>query len=139
MRSSRLIPPGIALALCLAAGTTGTRAADGPYQVPVDSDGIQRVAIVGGSYFFKPDHLVVKAGTPVELVLRAERGIVPHRFVLKLPPDQIAIDAQLGEEPRVFRFTPGTAGRYPYYCPNKLLFFDSHRDKGMAGMLEVVE
>lgn len=136
MHSIRLISSGIALALCLAAGT---QAADAPYRVAVASDGIQRVTIVGGSYFFKPDHLVVKAGTPVELVLRVERGIVPHRFVLDLPSDQVAIDAQLGEEPRVFRFTPGTPGRYPYYCPNRLLFFDSHRDKGMAGMLEVVE
>lgn len=136
MHSIRLISSGIALVFCL---TAGTQAADTPYRVPVAGDGIQRVAIVGGSYFFKPDHLVVKAGTPVELVLRAERGIVPHRFVLDLPPDQVAIDTRLGEEPRVFRFTPGTAGRYSYYCPNKLLFFDSHRDKGMAGMLEVVE
>lgn len=31
----------------------------------IASDGVQRVEIVGGSYFFKPDHIVVKVDVPV--------------------------------------------------------------------------
>jgi hypothetical protein len=30
-------------------------------------------------------------------------------------------------------------GEYPFYCSKKLLFFKSHREKGMEGMLEVVQ
>src|ERR1039457_6040467 len=44
----------------------------------VDADGKQRVSILGGSYFFKPDHIVVKVNVPVELAVRLEPGIVPH-------------------------------------------------------------
>lgn len=139
MHRIRLIPAGIALELCLAAGSIAAPAGEEPYRVPLASDGVQHVAIVGGSYFFQPGHIIVKAGVPVELSLRVERGIVPHSFVLKLPPDQVALDTRLGEEPRTFRFTPTAAGRYPFYCRNKLLFFASHRDKGMEGVLEVVE
>ncbi|SMF22783.1 cupredoxin domain-containing protein [Pseudogulbenkiania subflava] len=139
MHRTRLILAGLALALGLSLLAGGARAADEPYRVPVASDGVQRVAIVGGSYFFRPAHIVVKAGTPVELSVKVEAGLIPHRFVLKLPPDQVAIDSRLGEEPRTFRFTPTMAGRYPFHCPNKLLFFKSHEEKGMAGVLEVVE
>ncbi|WP_024302577.1 hypothetical protein [Pseudogulbenkiania sp. MAI-1] len=139
MHRFRLTPSGMALALGLLATSLIARAAEEPYRVPVASDGVQRVAIVGGSYFFKPDHLVVKAGIPVELSVRVEAGLIPHSFVLKLPPDQVAIDSRLVQEARTFRFTPTVAGRYPFQCPNKLLFFKSHREKGMAGVLEVVE
>ena len=139
MHRSRLTPAAMALALGLLAGASVAHAADEPYRVPVASDGVQRVSIVGGSYFFKPDHIVVKAGIPVELSVRIEAGLIPHSFVLKLPPDQVAIDSRLGQEPRTFRLTPTVAGRYPFRCPNKLLFFKSHEEKGMTGVLEVVE
>jgi plastocyanin len=39
----------------------------------------------------------------------------------------------------VIKFTPKKAGSYPFYCSKKLLFFESHKDKGMKGTLEVVE
>lgn len=48
------------------------------------------------------------------------------------------IDEEMTEEPRTVRFTPNAAGEYPYYCEKRLLFFKSHRDKGMEGVLEVV-
>lgn len=139
MHRFRLTTAGSALALCLSLVASSARATDEPYRVAVASDGIQHVAIVGGSYFFKPAHIVVKAGIPVELSVRIEAGLIPHSFVLKLPPDQVAIDSRLGQEPRTFRFTPTVPGRYPFHCPNKLLFFKSHEEKGMTGVLEVVE
>lgn len=104
----------------------------------VDSDGVQRATIVGGSYFFKPRHLVVKANLPVELSLSREAGIVPHTLVIKAPEAGIVLDQMLGTEVRTVKFTPTAAGSYPYYCRNKLLFFKSHREQGMEGMLEVV-
>jgi hypothetical protein len=30
-------------------------------------------------------------------------------------------------------------GRYPFYCDKKLFFMAGHREKGMEGVLEVVE
>jgi plastocyanin len=107
--------------------------------VPVGSDGVQRMEIVGGSYFFRPAHLVVKAGVPVELLARKEPGIVPHTWVLNVPGEGIHIDTDLGTEPKKVQFTIRKAGRYDFYCRNKFLFFESHREKGMAGIIEVVE
>jgi hypothetical protein len=45
-----------------------------------DADGVQRIRIVGGDYFFKPARIVVKANTPVELVVSKEAGMVPHNL-----------------------------------------------------------
>ena len=95
--------------------------------------------IVGGSHFFRPAHLVVKAGVPVELLARKEPGVVPHTLVLNVPDEGIHIDTDLGTEPKKVQFTIRKAGRYDFYCRNKLLFFESHREKGMAGIIEVLE
>jgi len=35
------------------------------------------------------------------------------------------------------RFTPTKAGVFAFYCDKKLLFFKSHREKGMEGVLKV--
>jgi len=35
------------------------------------------------------------------------------------------------------RFTPRKTGEFTFYCTKKLLFFESHKDKGMVGTLEV--
>lgn len=105
----------------------------------IDSDGVQRVDIVGGGYFFNPNHIIVKVNVPVELKIRKESGIVPHNFVLKAAEMGLDQEISLGTEPKVVRFTPTKAGKYPFYCSKKLLFFESHREKGMEGVLEVVE
>lgn len=104
----------------------------------VDDDGVQRVRIVGGEYFFEPQRVVVKANIPVELSLSKEASIVPHSFVINAPEAGVVVDEELGTELRRVTFTPTAPGIYPYYCRNKLLFFKSHRDRGMEGMLEVV-
>lgn len=104
----------------------------------IDADGKQRVAILGGSYFFKPDHVIVKANVPVELSVKRESGIVPHTFVLKIPESGIMIDESLSTDAKTIAFTPTVAGRFTFYCRNKLLFFKSHEEKGMKGVLEVV-
>lgn len=104
----------------------------------VGADGKQRVAILGGSYFFKPDHIVVKVNTPVELSVKREWGIVPHTFVMKVPEWGLAVDEDLSTDAKVIAFTPRTVGKYAFYCRNRLLFFKSHENKGMKGVLEVV-
>jgi plastocyanin len=112
---------------------------EAPYRALVAPDGVQRVEITGGDYFFKPRHIVVKARTPVELVVRAEPGIAPHRFVLKAPETGVDIEAEMSREPKRYAFTPTATGRYAFHCPNRLLMFKSHRERGMEGILEVVE
>lgn len=127
------------LMVTLTAGALAASAEDALMRVTVDSDGVQRVAIVGGSYFFRPNHIVVKVNVPVELSVRMEPGMIPHSFVLEAPRAGMAIRAELGGEPKKFLFTPSLPGLYPFYCAHKLLFFKSHRERGMEGMLEVVE
>jgi heme/copper-type cytochrome/quinol oxidase subunit 2 len=105
----------------------------------IGSDGIQHVEILGGSYFFDPNYIVVKVNTPVELKVRKESGIIPHDFVLKAPEAGMDIQVDLNTEPTVVRFTPTKAGKYPIYCSKKPPFLESHREKGMEGVLEVRE
>lgn len=109
------------------------------FRAVIDADGTQRVRILGGSSFFRPGHIIVKVNVPVELSVSLEAGIVPHTLVIQAAEAGITIDEPLGTDPKTFAFMPKAVGKYPFYCKNKLLFFKSHRDKGMEGVLEVVE
>lgn len=122
----------------LAAGTALALAdATVPTRVPVDADGVQRATIVGGSYFFRPALLIVRADVPVELTVSAEPGVVPHSFEIDAPQAGIAVHTELTTTPRTLRFTPTQPGRFAYYCTHRLLFLRSHRERGMAGVLVV--
>jgi plastocyanin len=110
-----------------------------PHRATIDSDGVQHVSILGGDYFFRPSHVIVKVNVPVEFSVSLEKGIVPHTLVIQAPEAGIAVDESLSTEAKTIRFTPTVAGRYSYYCRNKLVFFKSHRERGMEGVLEVVE
>lgn len=110
-----------------------------PYRAIIGDDGIQRVEILGGGYFFRPNHVVVKVNVPVELKVRKEGRIVPHDIVIDAPDAGITVRESLSTEPKAIRFTPAKVGRYPFYCSKKPPFFASHREKGMEGLLEVVE
>ncbi|SEL18687.1 hypothetical protein [Nitrosovibrio tenuis] len=129
----------LALAVCCAAGRLGAQPGNKPYRAVMDIDGVQHVNIVAGDYFFRPSHIIVKVNKPVMFVVRVERGIIPHGLVLKAPEASISIDGDLSQESQTFAFTPSMPGKYAFYCPKKLLFFKSHREHGMEGILEVVE
>ena len=105
----------------------------------IGTDGVQRVEMVGGSYLFDPNYVIVKVNVPVEMKIRKESGMVPHNFVLKAPEAGMDVTVDLGKEPQTTRFTPTKVGEYPFYCAKKLLFFESHREKGMNGILKVQE
>lgn len=102
-----------------------------------DDDGIQRVEILAGNYFYKPDYIVVKVNVPVEISIRRESGIVPHNIVVNAPEAGIDINESVSSEPKVIRFMPKEPGKYPFYCDKRLLFFKNHREKGMNGIFEV--
>lgn len=108
------------------------------YVAKVDPDGVQRVRLEAGGYFFKPNHIVVKVNVPVELLASREAGLTPHDLVIKAPEASIAVEEELAAEPKKITFTATAVGKYPFYCSRKLLFFASHRERGMEGILEVV-
>lgn len=134
------------LGLLLAALTAGCQssgdqrpAAPEPAQVvKVDQDGVQRVTVLAGSYFFKPSHVVVKANTPVEIIASREAGMVPHDLVIQAPDGGTLVQQDLATEPRKIAFTPRKPGKYPMYCSKKPPLMASHRERGMEGILEVV-
>lgn len=109
------------------------------YRATIGSDGVQHVPILGGNYFFRPNRIIVKANTPVELTVTVEKGVTPHSLVIQSPEAGISVDQNLSSQPSIIRFTPTAAGSYPFYCKKKLLFFKSHREKGMKGVLEVIQ
>lgn len=133
-RTIPFIPTLLMLAAC---ATTPPSTLPTSKRAVVGADGAQHVDIVGGSYWFRPDRVVVKAGTPVVLAVKKLPGVVPHRFVIKEPQAGISVDMGLSTEPKTVRFTPTRAGDYAFYCDEDSLF-DNHRDKGMHGVLEVV-
>lgn len=91
--------------------TVPTEGAEGvQLMATVDQDGVQRIEVLAGEYFFKPNHIVVKAAVPVEITIK--------------------------KEPEVIRFIPSKPGSYPFYCDKKLLFFKSHREQGIEGILD---
>lgn len=106
----------------------------------VDADGVQRVEVIGGDYYFDPNYIVVKVNKPVELTVKKASGFVPHDMVVKAPEAGIDFKADLdAKKPETIKFTPTKVGKYPMICDKKLLFFKSHKDRGMEGIIEVVE
>ena len=108
-------------------------------QAAVNENGIQEIEIIGGDYFFKPQHITVKAGIPVVLRVKKEKGMVPHDITMSEKQAGIEINESLSTEFKNIQFTPFQTGKFPFYCSGRFLFFKSHRDKGMEGVLEVVE
>lgn len=110
-----------------------------PVVAETGPDGVQRAEVSGGSYYFKPERIVVKVNQPVELQLKNESSITPHDFILKAPEAGIDISVTLRNEPAAVKFTPSKTGVYAFYCGRRFLFFKSHRARGMEGAVEVVE
>jgi len=104
----------------------------------VDPDGVQRVTVVGGSYFFDPYRIVVKVNVPVELSV-TKKGLIPHDIKMDAPEAGMSFKEGIGKKPKLIKFTPSKTGMYPFYCTKKPPFLKSHKDRGMEGVMEVVE
>ena len=128
----------VLLVLTLASAGMLAEEQKGPHVAKADADGVQRIRIVGGSYFFKPGHIVVKANVPVELLASRESGITPHNLVIRAQDAGVMVEEDLGSDPKKTTFTATKVGKYPFYCSKKLPFVAGHREKGMEGILEVV-
>ena len=106
----------------------------------VSPDGVQRVEITGGEYYFDPNYIVVKVNVPVELTMKKAKGYVPHNIMVKAPEAGIDFKSDMkSDNPPAIKFTPTKPGKYPMYCDKQLLFFKSHRERGMEGTIEVVQ
>lgn len=106
--------------------------------VPVSPDGVQQATIILDSYSYSPDHLVVEKGKPVELTLMSATIIIPHNFIIKDPAGSLSIEQDVSAGKTVtVRFVPTRPGLFPFFCDKRLWPMDSHRDKGMEGLLEV--
>lgn len=119
-------------------GVAGPVFADGPVEAAIGVDGVQRITLTLDSYSYRPNHVIVQAGKPLELTLTSVTMITPHNFVLNDPAAGLAVEQDVGAGKSVtVRVTPMQAGTFTFYCDKKLLFFQSHREKGMEGRLEV--
>jgi plastocyanin domain-containing protein len=107
--------------------------------VPTDKDGIQRVDILAGEYFYDPNYIIVKVNVPVEIKIKKEPYIIPHNIAIKEPDAGIDFIVDLSKEPVTIKFTPKKIGKYPFYCTKKPPFGKSHRERGMEGIIEVRE
>jgi len=111
------------------------------FTATVDSNGVQRVEITGGEYYFDPNYIIVKKDVPVEFVVKKVSSFmpIPHNIKIEAPEAGINFNEDMPKEPKVIRFTPTKAGKYDIICDKKFLFFATHKEKGMEGTLEVVE
>ena len=124
----------------MAAVAADAPAADTPFVVPVDADGVQRTTVTLDSFSYAPSHLVVVAGKPVELTLVSESSFVPHDLVIDDPASGLSVKQNVGSgDTEKVSFTPEKPGRYAFYCSKKPPFGKSHREKGMEGVIEVKE
>ena len=105
----------------------------------VGEDGVQRVEVSGGEYYFEPNHIVVQVNKPVELSIRKVGGFIPHNIIVKAPDAGIDFSVGMGKEFQPIRFTPTRTGKYSMYCDKRFLWFKTHQAKGMEGIIEVVE
>jgi plastocyanin domain-containing protein len=109
------------------------------YKAVVGKDGIQKVNILAGSFYFDPDYIVVRVNVPVEVTIKKEAEITPHAFVIDAPEAGLHVKESLSADPKVVKFTATKIGKYPFYCDKKLFFLKSHKERGMEGTLEVTE
>jgi plastocyanin domain-containing protein len=105
----------------------------------IDQDGVQQVEILAGDYYFNPNDIVLKVNVPVELKIRKEPGITPHDIIIKASEAGMDINEEISTEPKIIKFTPTKIGKFPFYCDKKFLFFKSHRERGMEGIIEVTQ
>ncbi len=105
----------------------------------LDSDGVQRVDITAGEYYFDPNYIAVKANIPVEFKVKKVPGYISHDIMVKAPDAGIDFKVDLSDkEAKAIKFTPTKVGKYTMECDKRFLFFKSHKERGMEGVIEVV-
>ena len=139
----RLIHLSATVWLLASIGVTIVHAAEPPQSgssvvLSVGADGVQRATVILDSYSYSPNHLIVEAGKPVELILSSVTTIIPHNFLIKDTAGGLSVEQDVSAGKTVtVTFTPSQPGIFSIYCDKRLWPLPSHRDKGMEGTLEV--
>ena len=81
-----LLLVGIATSFPSIAGAAGEPGSEHMMVAPIESDGVQRLTMVLDSYSYDPNHVVVQAGRPVELILNSVTMITPVPVALARNP-----------------------------------------------------
>ena len=110
-----------------------------PVAAVLGEDGVQRLEMEGGEYYFEPDRVVLKVGVPVELFVRKAAGFVPHNIVMDSGDAGMSFKEDFGKKGITVSFTPSRTGTFEFWCDKKFLFFKSHRAKGMEGIIKVID
>jgi plastocyanin len=102
------------------------------------NDAIPVIDLKLGDFRFLPKEIQLSANQPAILRLVNTDSITPHNFTMETGSASPIIEVDLlGGESVEVKLPPLPAGRYIFYCSNKLLFMKSHREKGMEGILIV--
>ncbi len=110
-----------------------------PVAATLGEDGVQRLEMEGGEYYFKPEIVVLKVGVPVELFVRKAPGFIPHNIVMESADAGMSFKENFGKKGITIMFTPTETGTFEFWCDKKFLFFKSHRAKGMEGIIKVID
>lgn len=97
------------------------------------------IEVTLGDYRYHPDKIELIVNQPVVLHLVNTDTFTPHTFTLPDNSDGLDVDVDIpaGESVDV-HLMPLVIGTHTFYCTNKLLFFENHREKGMEGTLTVI-
>jgi plastocyanin len=103
-----------------------------------DNSGPQRIEMDLGDYRFHPKSLSIAAGSSAELILTNRDSFIPHNFIVEAPEAgmEVRMNVPSSESVKVV-LRPTRPGTYAFYCDKQFLFFESHREKGMEGQIEV--
>lgn len=103
-----------------------------------DQDSTDMIRVEMGGYRFMPHEIRLTANRPTVLRLVNTDKTIPHNFSLKIAGNNIDIDIDVsGGESAEVSLPALPAGSYSFYCGSKMVFSESHRDKGMEGTLVV--
>lgn len=128
MRHSLIL---LALAIFISSSVTSRLYAEAVYTKIIE--------VTLGDYRYMPSSIQLMVDQPVVLHLINVDSFTPHNFTLQDASDglDVNIDIPAGESVKV-NLMPLVVGSHTFYCKNKFLFLDSHREKGMQGTLTVI-
>lgn len=103
-----------------------------------DQHSMNMIKVEMGGYRFMPHEIRLTANKPAVLRLVNTDKTISHNFTLKIAGNNIDIDIDVsGGESADVHLPALPAGSYSFYCGSKMVFSESHRDKGMQGILVV--
>jgi plastocyanin len=97
------------------------------------------IEVTLGDYRYMPGNIQLIINQPVVLHLVNVDSYTPHNFTLPDASDGLDVDIDIPAGGSVdVHLMPLVTGSHTFYCKNKFLFMDSHREKGMQGRLTVI-